>query len=133
LQYFFDLVIKSKEIILNFITIGAISGCVVVILGAFGAHSLKDVLDSYSKSLYEKAVLYQMFHTLGILIIAIIEKALPEVQLQLVSWAFLLGIIFFSGSLYILAITGAKWLGMITPIGGVLFIYGWVVLLYKIY
>ena len=117
---------------MNLFAIGAISGCVVVILGAFGAHGLKDVLDSYGKSIYAKAVLYQMFHTLGILVLGIIEKIVPEIQLQVASWAFLLGIIIFSGSLYILAITDAKWLGMITPIGGVFFIIGWIVLLIKV-
>ena len=117
---------------MNFIAIGALSGCIVVILGAFGAHGLKDILDPYSKAIYEKAVLYQLFHTLGILVVGIIEKILPEVQLGVSGFAFLLGIIIFSGSLYILAITGAKWLGMITPIGGILFIVGWVVLFYKV-
>ena len=113
---------------MNFIAIGAISGCVVVILGAFGAHGLKDILDTYGKSIYEKAVLYQIFHTLAILVLGVIEKVLPELQLQLVGWAFLLGMIFFSGSLYLLAVTGIKWLGIITPIGGLLFIIGWIVL-----
>jgi len=116
---------------LHYFSIGAISGCVVVILGAFGAHGLKDILDSYGKSIYDKAVLYQMFHTLAILALGIIEKVLPDVQLQLAGWAFLLGIVIFSGSLYILALTGIKWLGMITPIGGLLFIIGWIVLFIK--
>jgi len=116
---------------LHYFSIGAISGCVVVMLGAFGAHGLKDILDSYGKSIYDKAVLYQMFHTLAILALGIIEKVLPDVQLQLAGWAFLLGIVIFSGSLYILALTGIKWLGMITPIGGLLFIIGWIVLFIK--
>ena len=116
---------------MHYFSIGAISGCIVVMLGAFGAHGLKDILDSYGKSIYDKAVLYQMFHTLAILALGIIEKVLPEVQLQLVGWAFLLGIVIFSGSLYILALTGIKWLGLITPIGGSLFIIGWIALFIK--
>ena len=116
---------------MNFITIGAISGCIVVILGAFGAHGLKDILDSYGKSLFDKAILYQMFHTIAILILGIIDKVIPEVQLQLAGLAFILGIVIFSGSLYILALTGMKWLGMITPIGGVLFVIGWILLIIK--
>ena len=116
---------------MHYFSIGAISGCIVVMLGAFGAHGLKDILDSYGKSIYDKAVLYQMFHTLAILALGIIEKVLPDVQLQLAGWAFLLGIVIFSGSLYILALTGIKWLGMITPIGGLLFIIGWIVLFIK--
>jgi len=116
---------------LNFISIGAILGLLVVILGAFGAHGLKDVLDDHGKSIYEKAVLYQMFHSLAILILGIIEKSFPDVQLQLVGWSFLFGIIIFSGSLYILAISGIKWFGMITPIGGILFMVGWLLLFMK--
>ena len=117
---------------MNFLVIGAISGCLVVILGAFGAHGLKDILDEYGKSIYEKAVLYHMFHTMAILVLGLIEKIQPEMQLSLAGWAFLIGIILFSGSLYILAVTGFKWMGMITPIGGVFFIIGWVLLLLKV-
>ena len=116
---------------LNFFVIGAISGCLVVILGAFGAHGLKDVLDEYGKSIYNKAVLYQMFHTIGILILGLIEKILPASQLSFAGWAFLVGIILFSGSLYIFSVTGIKWFGMITPIGGLFFILGWIILFIK--
>ena len=117
---------------MNFLVIGAISGFLVVILGAFGAHGLKDILDEYGKSIYEKAVLYHMFHTMAILVLGLIEKIQPEMQLFLAGWAFLIGIILFSGSLYILAVTGFKWMGMITPFGGVFFIIGWVLLFLKV-
>ena len=117
---------------MNFLVIGAISGCLVVILGAFGAHGLKDILDEYGKSIYEKAVLYHMFHTMAILVLGLIEKIQPEMQLSLAGWAFIFGIILFSGSLYILAVTGFKWMGMITPFGGVFFIIGWVLLFLKV-
>jgi uncharacterized membrane protein YgdD (TMEM256/DUF423 family) len=117
---------------LNFLVIGAISGCLVVILGAFGAHGLKDILDEHGKSIYEKAVLYHMFHTMAILVVGLIEKFQPEIQLHLAGLAFLIGIILFSGSLYILAVTGFKWMGMITPFGGVFFIIGWVLLFLKV-
>ena len=117
---------------MNFLAIGAISGCLVVILGAFGAHGLKDIFDEYGKSIYEKAVLYHMFHTMAILMVGLIDKIQPEMQLSLAGWAFILGIILFSGSLYILSVTGIKLLGMITPIGGGLFIIGWVMLLLKV-
>ena len=123
---------EQKEIELNFLVIGAISGCLVVILGAFGAHGLKDILDEYGKSIYEKAVLYHMFHTMAILILGLIEKFQSELQLSLAGWAFIFGIILFSGSLYVLAVTGIKSLGMITPIGGVFFIIGWVSLFLKV-
>ena len=116
---------------MNFLVIGAILGFLVVILGAFGAHGLKDILDEYGKSIYEKAVLYHMFHTMAILVLGLIEKIQPELQLSLAGWAFIFGIILFSGSLYILAVTGFKWMGMITPFGGVFFIIGWVLLFLK--
>ena len=123
---------EQKEIELNFLVIGAISGFLVAILGAFGAHGLKDILDEYGKSIYEKAVLYHMFHTMAILILGLIEKIQPELQLSLAGWAFIFGIILFSGRLYVLAVTGIKSLGMITPIGGVFFIIGWVSLFLKV-
>ncbi len=112
--------------------IGAISGCLVVIMGAFGAHALNGILDDYGKSIYNKAVLYHMFHSIAILILGLINKIQPEITLSMSGWAFLFGIILFSGSLYILAITGIKSLGMITPIGGILFIMGWIFLFIKV-
>jgi len=118
---------------LNLFIVSAVSGCLVVIFGAFGVHGLKDILDLDGKSIYEKAVLYQMFHTLVMLILGVMENIIPEIKLQMVGWAFLMGMMLFSGSLYILAVTDIKWLGMITPIGGMLFIIGWVLLLFKMF
>ena len=117
---------------MNHLMIGAISGCLVVIMGAFGAHALNDILDDYGKSIYNKAVLYHMFHSIALLILGLINKIQPEISLSISGWSFLFGIILFSGSLYILAITGIKSLGIITPIGGVLFIIGWVFLIIKV-
>ena len=112
--------------------VGAISGCLVVIIGAFGAHALNEILDDYGKSIYNKAVLYHMFHSIAILILGLINKIQPEIQLSISGWSFLFGIILFSGSLYIFAITGIKALGMITPFGGILFIIGWIFLFVKV-
>ena len=117
---------------MNHIMIGAISGCLVVIMGAFGAHALNEILDDYGKSIYNKAVLYHMFHSIALLILGLINKIQPEIQLSLVGWSFLCGIVLFSGSLYILAITDIKSLGMITPIGGILFLIGWILLFLKV-
>ena len=89
-------------------------------------------IGSYSKSIYDKAVLYQMFHTIAILLLGLLKKIQPELEFIYSGLAFLIGIIIFSGSLYILAITGIKSLGMITPIGGLLFIIGWVLLILKV-
>jgi uncharacterized membrane protein YgdD (TMEM256/DUF423 family) len=103
----------------------AISGLFSVGLGAFGAHSLKNILDEYRKSIYEKAVLYQMFHTLALFLIGVLCHLFKEISFSLSGWGFLIGILLFSGSLYVMAITGVKWLGAITPIGGVAFLFGW--------
>tara|TARA_Y100000590_G_C15525822_1_gene941188 strand:- start:302 stop:670 length:369 start_codon:yes stop_codon:yes gene_type:complete len=112
--------------------IGSLYCFLTVILGAFGAHALKDTLDEYEKSIFDKAVLYQMFHGVSILIVSIINNFFNEIDFSLVIWFFTFGVIIFSGSLYVLAITKAKWLGMITPIGGFLFIFGWLALIIKL-
>lgn len=117
---------------MNYLMIGGMSGCLVVIIGAFGAHALNEILDDYGKSIYNKAVLYHMFHSIAILILGLINKIQPEIQLSMAGWSFMFGIILFSGSLYTLAITGIKSLGMITPIGGILFIIGWIFLILKV-
>ena len=104
-----------------------------VVMGAFGAHLLKDSLSDYSKTIYEKAVLYQMFHALGILILTMIQQNLNNVDLSVPIWLFILGIMLFSGSLYILALSEIKIVGFITPIGGTLFILGWLVTIIKVY
>ena len=106
--------------------------CLSVIMGAFGAHALKDRLSAYSISIYDKAVLYQMFHSLAIIFTVLIGQFLNSNQFNVCGWMFLSGIMIFSGSLYLLAITDIKWLGAITPIGGILFIIGWIVLFYLV-
>jgi uncharacterized membrane protein YgdD (TMEM256/DUF423 family) len=110
----------------------AISGFLCVGLGAFGAHSLKNVLDEYGKSIYEKAVLYQMFHTLALFLVGVLCHLFKETSFSLAGWGFLIGIVLFSGSLYVMAITGVKWLGIITPFGGVAFLFGWFWLIFRI-
>ena len=105
-----------------------------VALGAFGAHALKNRLDAYSISVYEKAVFYHFIHALGILLIALLARtsAISVAAQARVGWLLLIGIILFSGSLYALAISGIRILGAITPIGGVAFIVGWLVLVYEL-
>ena len=99
-----------------------------VILGAFGAHGLKDKLSDYSMSVFNTGVLYQFFHAIGIINTVILDSSNSSLILNSTAWCFIAGIFLFSGSLYMLAITDIKWLGMITPIGGVLFIAGWVLM-----
>jgi uncharacterized membrane protein YgdD (TMEM256/DUF423 family) len=110
----------------------AIFGFLSVALGAFGAHSLRNILDEYGKSIYEKAVLYQMFHTVALFAVGVIQYFDKETSFSMAGWGFLIGIILFSGSLYLLATTGIKWLGAITPMGGVAFLFGWLWLVWAI-
>ena len=105
-----------------------------VALGAFGAHGLKNRLDAYSMSVYEKAVFYHFVNALGILLVALLARtsAISVAAQSRVGWLLLIGIILFSGSLYALAISGIRVLGAITPIGGIAFIVGWLVLVYAL-
>ena len=119
--------------IMNFYMWGALSGCIVITLGAFGAHGLKDQLSEYSMSVYEKAVLYQMFHALGILLVTLLGQTIENLDVSLSIWFFVIGIVLFSGSLYLLAITGIKSFGIITPIGGFFFVIGWFLLILKVF
>jgi uncharacterized membrane protein YgdD (TMEM256/DUF423 family) len=113
-----------------FIIVGAINAFLAVALGAFGAHGLKGKLDAYYLDIWKTGVTYQMFHAIGILIIAILLGKVPMSSLFTWSgWLMLVGIIFFSGSLYILSLTKVGVLGAITPIGGVCFLAAWVLMI----
>lgn len=117
---------------MNYFAIGALSGAIVVLLGAFGAHGLKDIINDYELSVYNKAVLYHMFHTIGIFILGSLDKLYPTISFLSSGWSFLVGIILFSGSLYLLSALHLKWFGMITPFGGVAFVVGWILLFGKL-
>jgi uncharacterized membrane protein YgdD (TMEM256/DUF423 family) len=112
--------------------LAAIFGFLSVALGAFGAHSLKNVLDEYGKSIYEKAVLYQIFHSMAIFAVGVFQHLFKGITISPAGFGFLIGILLFSGSLYVLAISGVKWLGAITPIGGLAFLFGWAWLIFAI-
>ena len=114
---------------------GAIHGFLAVALGAFGAHALENILDEYSTGIWETAVQYQMFHAVALLIIGILmsPKLLGSLkQLKTAAILMNLGIVFFAGSLFILALSGIKVLGAITPIGGVLFLVSWVLIIVSV-
>ena len=115
---------------MNWSATGAILLALSVAFGAFGAHGLKSRLDAYSMDVYEKAVFYQFVHSLGILIVSVLPKTgtFNPGSAGTVCVILLAGILIFSGSLYLLAVTGNRILGAITPIGGVCFIVGWVLL-----
>ena len=112
--------------------LGSLFSLFTVILGAFGAHALKEQLTEYDQSIYDKAVFYQMFHAIGIFIVTFIGEYYSSINISIIIWAFVLGIVLFSGSLYILAVTKIRWLGMVTPIGGTFFIIGWGMLFFKL-
>ncbi|MEK4423968.1 DUF423 domain-containing protein [Solibacillus sp. FSL K6-1523] len=111
---------------------GAIQGFLAVALGAFAAHALEDKLDAYGTDIWNTAIQYQMLHAVAIVLAGILmSKAIfGEVkQLKIAVICFNAGVIFFTGSLMVLALTGIKVLGAITPIGGVLFLIGWAMII----
>ncbi len=112
-----------------FVSLGSICALLAVALGAFGAHALKEQLSPDMLANYKTGVQYHFYHALGLLAIGIIATHMPESNLLRWSgWLMFAGIIIFSGTLYILSITGIKWLGAITPIGGTAFIIAWLLL-----
>ena len=118
---------------MNWTAVGALLLALAVALGAFGAHGLKGRLDAYSIGVYEKAVLYHFLNALGILGVALLARtgAIGGAGQARVAWLLLLGILLFSGSLYVLAVSGVRALGAITPLGGLAFIAGWLLLAYE--
>lgn len=104
---------------------GALFGASGVMLGAFGAHGLRAVLDARALAVWETAVLYQLIHALALLLVGLLARVAPEAGLRLPGAAFGVGILLFSGSLYVLALGGPTLLGPVTPLGGVCFIVGW--------
>lgn len=117
---------------MNWTAIGAGLLSLAVMLGAFGAHGLKNRLDAYSMSVYDKAVFYHFVHGLGILLVAVLARAngISASGQTRVCVLLALGILVFSGSLYALAISGLRVLGAVTPLGGLAFIAGWLLLAY---
>jgi uncharacterized membrane protein YgdD (TMEM256/DUF423 family) len=115
---------------MNWSAAGAILMGLAVGLGAFGAHGLKGRLDDYSMGVWEKAVLYHFFHALGLLIVSILPRigAITEYAGTWVCWLLLAGILLFSGSLYVLALSGVRALGAVTPLGGLAFLAAWFLL-----
>src|SRR5438874_7683209 len=115
---------------MNWAAVGAVLMTLAVAMGAFGAHGLRNRLDAYSVSVYEKAVFYHFVHALGILLVSLLTRinAISVAGQARVAWLLLIGIVIFSGSLYALALSGVRIFGAITPIGGISFIAGWLLL-----
>lgn len=119
---------------MNWSGLGAILLGLAVILGAFGAHALRGRLDAYAMGIYDKAVFYQFIHAFGMLVVPLFTRAgvLTESSATGVCGLLLAGILIFSGSLYLLALTGVRALGAITPIGGLCFIAAWFLLGFRL-
>jgi len=106
--------------------LGAFGGLLGVAFGAFGAHALRSRLDAYSLGVFETAVQYQFYHSFALLAAGFMLTQFPSSMLLKSSvFLFVLGILLFSGSLYLLSFTGLRWLGAVTPLGGLAFIAGW--------
>jgi uncharacterized membrane protein YgdD (TMEM256/DUF423 family) len=112
-----------------FLVIGSIAMALAVALGAFGAHGLKEVLTDEMLDIFETGVRYHFYHAIGLLLISFVAPLIPGSSLiQWSGWLMVGGILIFSGSLYLLSIFGIRWLGAITPIGGLCFIISWILL-----
>ena len=116
---------------MNFwLLMAAVNGFLSVAAGAFGAHGLQGKLDPQALQVFETAARYQMYHALALGLAALLLRSGRAPGAATAAALFLAGIVLFSGSLYALALTGGRWLGMITPFGGVAFLAGWVALGY---
>lgn len=111
-----------------FLTLAAVSGFLAVAFGAFGAHGLRERLTPDMLAIFEVGVRYQMYHALALVGVALALERWPSGPLAIAGWSFITGTLIFSGSLYVLTLTGVRWLGAITPIGGVAFLVGWAAL-----
>ena len=109
----------------TFAILGALSAFVSVAAGAFGAHSLRQRITPEMLGIFETAARYQMYHALGLIAVAWAVERRPGTYTCSAGWCFVAGTLLFSGSLYTLALTGARWLGAVTPLGGLAFLLGW--------
>lgn len=107
-------------------THGALQAFLAIVAGAFGAHGLEKILDAYGLGIWHTAATYHMYHALALVALGLWERQTGKNE-KLVHSCFSIGIFLFSGSLYLLALTGVKWLGAITPLGGTAFLVGWLV------
>jgi uncharacterized membrane protein YgdD (TMEM256/DUF423 family) len=112
----------------TFWILGSVSGLLGVAAGAFGAHALRERLSADLLAVFETGARYQMYHALALLAVALAAARWPGGGWALSGWLFAAGTLVFSGSLYLLALTGARWLGAVTPLGGLCFLGGWAAL-----
>jgi uncharacterized membrane protein YgdD (TMEM256/DUF423 family) len=116
-----------------FVILGALAAALGVALGAFGAHALKARLSAEMLAVWQTAVQYHLWHALGLIAIGLLAQHLPaSVPVRIAGWLMLAGIVLFSGSLYVLAASGTRWLGGVTPFGGACLIVAWFVLAFAL-
>lgn len=108
-----------------FFALGSLSAGLAVAAGAFGAHALRARLSAADLAIYETAARYQMYHALALIAVAWAWQRWPGPLPQWAGWLFVAGTLLFAGSLYLLVFTGQRWLGAVTPLGGVAFLAGW--------
>lgn len=113
----------------RFLVVACLLGFAAVALGAFGAHALKARIGPASLAVFETGVRYQMYHALALLAVALRMEQRPARALATSGWLFVAGVVLFSGSLYLLSTAGWRWLGPVTPLGGVCFLAGWIAFL----
>ncbi len=110
------------------LAIGAINGLVSVAAGAFGAHGLKRLVTPDQVVIFETGARYQMYHAIALIVVAWLASRNTSGPTNAAGWCFLVGIVFFTGTLYAIPLTGAKWLGAIAPVGGLSLMLGWLLL-----
>jgi uncharacterized membrane protein YgdD (TMEM256/DUF423 family) len=118
-----------------FVMIGSVAAGLGVMLGAFGAHALRGTLSNTMLTIYQTGVHYQQIHALGLILVGVLLLTYPQASggLTLAGWLMILGIVLFSGSLYLLALTEIKVLGAVTPVGGLAFIAAWLCIVWTIW
>ncbi|GAC32009.1 DUF423 domain-containing protein [Paraglaciecola polaris] len=113
-----------------YLIVGAFTAMLAVVLGAFAAHGLKSQLSGSLIAVFQTGVQYQMYHSLGLILLVLVAQVMPSSLLVWSAGFMTAGMVLFSGSLYLLAVTGSKWFGPITPIGGLCFIIAWALFIF---
>jgi uncharacterized membrane protein YgdD (TMEM256/DUF423 family) len=113
------------------LVLGGIGAALAVSTGAFGAHILERIISDDTFITWNKAVRYQMYHSIALILVSLLTSQSPSKTLDLAGWFFLIGILTFSGSLYLIVFTGLQLFGYITPIGGFAFVFGWLSIVYS--
>lgn len=124
---------NGRSLSQRFLGLGTVFAGSAVAAGAFGAHALKETLDAQMLQVFDTATRYQMYHAFGLCIVSWAIDRYPEQRLEQTGWFFTIGILLFSGSLYVVSLAEIRWMGAVTPIGGLAFVAGWVLFGWRIW